>query len=280
MLSISKSFSISSNIYYLLSHIPNIFYLLFEIKFLQTKTCNSLTIKSWILFHESFLMSKIFVINVLKCSSLIFFLWRKNDELQKIQISSEVEKSRFGSCFALVKQSSTEPTECLNTHLNIQDLSQWSDVSFCLERQSVISIGGSDLLSLLCTVSCGSLHCPGDSNQDSTPKPLQPLQSPGDSNQDWEAGEKDFILQSSCKVIKKSLLTSCLWSSPEKHTQDYEGGTQCILPKDQCISEKQNHTRHAKSQRRYPMWLFLLSPTHFSSIPLVCFPHSSLFQVL
>lgn len=152
-------------------------------------------------------------------------------------------------------------TECLNSHLNIHDLSHWvGHFLFCLEMLSVISM---EWLRFIAS----PLHwCPMAHSTMMTALVI-PIRN-------GKQERKPSFCRIPARWLKESLQTSCLWSSPEQYTEDYKGGMICILPKNQCISEKQNHTGHAETQRMCPLWLFLLSPTHLFSPPLhlISFP--------
>lgn len=103
MQSISKSLSISSNCI-LFFPTFQIFYLVFEIEKISNKELTiHLHLSHQILFYESFLMCRLFVINVLRTSSPYFLSIEKRWQTSKVKILFEVEKSRIRSCLTLVK---------------------------------------------------------------------------------------------------------------------------------------------------------------------------------
>lgn len=150
MQSLSKSFSISSN---LLFHIPNLlFYLVFEIeKIFKLQAYSSLTFKSSNVVSWKVLdVLKFFCHKCLKNFLTSFpFPQERMTNFKRFKFHLRLKKSRFRSSSFL-----SGINKCLNIHL-----SQWTGhLLYGPERWSVISWRSSDWVPLLC--SGGPWFCP------------------------------------------------------------------------------------------------------------------------
>lgn len=217
MQSISKSLSISSNCI-LFSPTFQIFYLVFEIEKISNKELTiHLHLSHQILFYESFLMCRLFVINVLRTSSPYFLSIEKRWQTSKVKILFEVEKSRIRSCLTLVKRYSSflngtswvlETITC-GYFFKIYRTEQATSLSVL--KGGLQSPKGTQTYCLcFALVASGSLHF---------------ASSPGDFNEEYAVGREPASCVVPARGLKKSLQTSSFQSTPEKDPQSYKVGT-------------------------------------------------------